>query len=160
MPGAGTLFDVMEGCGEGSEANPGSGRGDILMKFPPFLRAFDYLILDTDHDSFVSIYSCTPLFFGYAKWELGWVMTRKQNPDKSVVSKTEGFETKWKSVAYTFISLFKRLTEVMRRLTAPASASRSWRCLRTTNASISWTAAATGRSTRRPSSSWPGPSGG
>ena len=93
MPGAGTLFDVMEGCGEGSEANPGSGRGDILMKFPPFLRAFDYLILDTDHDSFVSIYSCTPLFFGYAKWELGWVMTRKQNPDRSVVSKTEGFET-------------------------------------------------------------------
>ncbi len=87
MPGGnGSPLYVMEGCGEGREASPGSGRGDLLLKFPPFLSDFDYVILDTDLDSFASVYFCSPMIFGYARWELGWVMTRNSEREESLVS--------------------------------------------------------------------------
>lgn len=37
----------------------------------------DYQVLDTDYDSFASIYSCSSLFAGIYRLEFAWILTRQ-----------------------------------------------------------------------------------
>ena len=48
----------------------------------------DMLILDTDYDTYMSLYSCIDFALPILppkKLELGWVFTRERNPSKDVV---------------------------------------------------------------------------
>ena len=49
----------------------------------------NWLILDTDYDSFMSAYACMDFLWPFlppVKIELGWLFTREPNPPKDVVS--------------------------------------------------------------------------
>ena len=45
----------------------------------------DYWILDTDYETYSVVYSCSQVAF--LKLELGWVLTREENPPEATVSK-------------------------------------------------------------------------
>ena len=43
----------------------------------------DYRVIDVDYDKFAVVYSCTQLLF--LKYELGWILTRDQIVNQSLV---------------------------------------------------------------------------
>ena len=53
--------------------------GDLTVTFP-FTRGGPYLILDTDYETFTSVYSCAPLGI-----EFPWILTRETNPPDETV---------------------------------------------------------------------------
>ena len=44
----------------------------------------DYRVIDVDYDRYAVVYSCTQLLF--LKFELGWILTRDQMVNQSLVS--------------------------------------------------------------------------
>ena len=60
----------------------------INVQIPMLPFDVDMLILDTDYDSYMSVYSCLDFVFPFLppkKFELGWVFTREPKPSKDVV---------------------------------------------------------------------------
>ena len=47
----------------------------------------NYWVLDTDYESFTSIYFCAELGDNNGQIEFGWVLTRERTPDSALVSK-------------------------------------------------------------------------
>ena len=48
----------------------------------------DYWILDTDFTSFSSVYSCSTVAAGVARYELAFVLTRDRFPSNATVRKS------------------------------------------------------------------------
>ena len=46
-------------------------------------QAGDYWVIDTDYDTFASVYSCADL--GPIKFELAYILTREKNPSEETV---------------------------------------------------------------------------
>ena len=46
--------------------------------------AGDYWVIDTDYDTFASVYSCSNLV-GLAKAQIAYILTREKNPSEETV---------------------------------------------------------------------------
>ena len=70
---------VEGGCAWGELTDPECDCGDLTVTFPG-TPGGPYLILDTDYETFTSVYSCAPLGI-----EFPWVLTRETNPSEETV---------------------------------------------------------------------------
>ena len=70
---------VEGGCAWGQLTDPECDCGDLTVTFPG-TPGGPYLILDTDYETFTSVYSCAPLGI-----EFPWVLTRETNPSDETV---------------------------------------------------------------------------
>ena len=46
--------------------------------------AGDYWVIDTDYDTFASVYSCSDAL-GLVKFEIAYILTREKNPSEETV---------------------------------------------------------------------------
>ncbi len=72
-------------CGYAYQADPENAPGELTVHFPD-LPPGDYWVLDTDFESFTTVYACSD-YAGSIKTEYAWVMTREMNPPQEAVDK-------------------------------------------------------------------------
>ena len=69
------------------QADPENAPGELIVYF--YGSPGDYWVLDTDFDSFSSVYSCTEgLFDGVVKYEFAFILTREKYPLDETVRKS------------------------------------------------------------------------
>ena len=76
---AGEAGSQVEGGCAWVEVNPDCDCGDLTLHIPG-APGVPYLVLDTDYETFISVYTCAP--FGI---EIPWVLTRETNPTEETV---------------------------------------------------------------------------
>ena len=76
---AGEAGSQVEGGCAWVEVNPDCDCGDLTLHIPG-APGVPYLVLDTDYETFISVYTCAP--FGI---EIPWVFTRETNPTEETV---------------------------------------------------------------------------
>ena len=66
------------------QADPENAPGELMVYF--YGSPGDYWVLDTDFDSFSSVYSCTEgLVDGVVKYEYAFILTREKYPSNETV---------------------------------------------------------------------------
>ena len=74
---------VEGGCAWAEVNDPDCDCGDLTVHFPG-APGGPYLILDTDYETFTSVYTCVP--FGI---QIPWVLTRETNPTEETVKQID-----------------------------------------------------------------------
>ncbi len=62
----------------------GKENGELKNKYPIFPIKLRFYVLDTDYDSFASVYVCYRIF-NKVKFEYGWVLTRESEASEATV---------------------------------------------------------------------------
>ena len=71
------------------QADPENAPGELIVYF--YGSPGDYWVLDTDFDSFSSVYSCTEgLVDGLVKYEYAFILTREKYPSNETVRTSKG----------------------------------------------------------------------
>ena len=72
------IFQYQQAEGMARKLKPEANDGRFQLKFSKLQPVWgNYHVLDTDYENYSIIYSCRTFFFGKAKTEYAWILTRE-----------------------------------------------------------------------------------